>query len=64
MPRPRDTELYDIQRIMAILAAMPPSQRRRVLQYVTDRAELLPSFLPTRPAAPEEADLLRERETA
>jgi hypothetical protein len=40
----RDTELHDIQRIMAILASMPPTQRRRVLQYVNDRIELLPSF--------------------
>jgi len=48
MGRPRDHELYDIRRIMAILAAMPPPQRRRVLQYVNDRVDLLPPFLPSK----------------
>jgi len=60
MARPRDTEIYDIQRIMAILQPMPPSQRRRVLQYINDRVDLLPSFLPQRPTDIAEADLLVE----
>jgi hypothetical protein len=55
----RDTELHDIQRVMAILAAMPPTQRKRVLQYINDRVELLPSFPAIKRAeAAAEADLL------
>ena len=58
MARARDTEIYDIQRIMAILQPMPPSQRRRVLQYINDRVDLLPSFPPQKPTDGAEADLL------
>lgn len=58
MARPRDNEIYDIQRIMAILGAMPLSQRRRVLQYINDRVDMMPSFLPSKPAGETEADLL------
>lgn len=59
MARPRDNEIYDIQRIMAILGAMPVSQRRRVMQYINDRIDLLPSFLPVKQGDGEtEADLL------
>jgi hypothetical protein len=56
MPRQQpDQELRVIRRIMAILLAMPPAQRLRVLQYVKDRVELLP---PLRQADKPEADLL------
>ena len=34
-----DTELQSIRRITQILLTMPVPQRRRVLQYVTDRVE-------------------------
>ncbi|HTI78938.1 MAG TPA: hypothetical protein VL614_00655 [Acetobacteraceae bacterium] len=62
MGRARDHELYDIRRIMAILQAMPVPQRRRVLQYVNDRVDMLPPFMPPKPpgGAQEETDLLRE----
>ena len=46
MGRPRDHELYDIRRIMAILQAMPLPQRRRVLVYINERIDLMPEFLP------------------
>jgi hypothetical protein len=55
MPRQQpDQELRVIRRIMAILLAMPPAQRLRVLQYVKDRVELLPARQADKP----EADLL------
>lgn len=58
MGAPRDHELYDIRRIMAILTAMPAAQRRRVWAYVNDRIELLPPHVPPRVAADPEDDLL------
>ena len=48
MGAPRDHELYDIRRIMAILTAMPAAQRRRVWAYVNDRIELLPPHDPAK----------------
>lgn len=62
----RDNELHDMQRIIAILAALPPSARRRVLQYVSDRIEMMTPFPALRKPAVEvleEPDLLNE-ETA
>jgi hypothetical protein len=43
MTKARDTELHDINRIMAILRAMSPGSRQRVLDYVTARVSTVPA---------------------
>jgi hypothetical protein len=55
----RDTELHEIQKIMSILGNMPATQRRRVLQYINDRIELMPALPPPQAVETlEEGDLL------
>jgi len=41
MSRTKDTELHDIDRILAILQQLHPSARERVMRYISDRIHLL-----------------------
>ena len=42
MPRPADAELAAIRRIEAILAALDPARRTRVMRFIAERLEGVP----------------------